>query len=610
VPSEPVPPPTSFLSPQIWVDLLTIHALKADLFSTRTLSIIYEGVEKLAQARAAADNPVIVTGIHEALYERLHRSFNNPHLLKEVGIAYLTEFRMPVVAQKHFELVHQFAPKDRDIEQLQMAAALAVAREMTDQSAHSGLDEAAHSKPEVGAMLRKTSQLSHIVDARNHLNETAGEMGRKQEAWRQTGVLKQVGQAPAVEFQKLLGRIHELISVQDFAGAAVALNDAREAGAAKEELQAYYAQLGLAAYDQGQMDEALQAFLHLRDLGPDVVEGWFNCGLVYQKIGRLDEALAAYKEAVRIAPDNAKTWCNLSSVWFELGEFSEAEPAARKSLALKPDYARAWDNLASALSAMNRLTEAAEACQQAIRIQPTLFSAWFKYGVINFQLDNLVMAAEAFNMTGDNPDFFAYVLFYLAMIEARRGELDLALEKLEEARAADPANELEPAAMKELALAYGKEGDHAASAEFYRQITEKVPDDFSAWLALGTSLHRAEKIEDARQAYLRATELRPDNPLPWHNLGLLASDLGRHAESRNYFQREVELSPHDAKAWYDLGVSLRALGLEEESAEAFEKAEKLVSQLAHRSSDLSAALSIVRRLNLSGRLLKTESADG
>ena len=63
---------------------------------------------------------------------------------------------------------------------------------------------------------------------------------------------------------------------------------------------------------------------------------------------------------------------------------------------------------------------------------------------------------------------------------------------------------------------------------------------------------------------------------------------------------------HDAKAWYDLGVSLRALGLEEESAEAFERAEGLVKTLAHRSSDLSAALSIVRRLNLSGRMLKTE----
>jgi len=46
--------------------------------------------------------------------------------------------------------------------------------------------------------------------------------------------------------------------------------------------------------------------------------------------------------------------------------------------------------------------------------------------------------------------------------------------------------------------------------------------------------------------------------------------------------------------------------LEEDSARAFEAAEGLVKTLSRRSSDLSAALSIVRRLNLGERVLKTE----
>jgi tetratricopeptide (TPR) repeat protein len=583
---------------------MTVHALQGDVFSARTLMTIHEGIEKLAKTRSGADNWVTITGLHTALFERLQRSFNNPNLLKEAGVVYLEEFHMPAIAQKHFELARQFAPKDRDIEQWQMAAALAVAREMTGQSGHSGLNEAVPSKPEVSGLLRKTSKLANVVDTRTDLDEAAGELGRKQEVWRQTGQVKQTVAAAA--FQEPLGRVQGLISQTDFAGAAAALDTARKAGAPKEELQAYYAQLGLTAYDHGRMEEALNAFLNMRDLGPEAIEGWFNCGLVYQKMGRLEEALASYQEAVRIMPGNAKTWCNLSSVWFERGDHAEAERAARRSLELRVDYARAWDNLASALSAMNRLPEAAEACHQAIRIQPGLHSAWFKFGVVNFQLDNLVMATEAFNMTGDNPDFFAYVLYYLAMIEARRGELDLAVEKLEQARAVDPDNELESTTVKEIAIALTKAGDHGAAADFYGQITQKRPEDFSSWLALGTALHRAERIDRAREAYFRATELSPDNPLPWHNLGLLASDLGQREESRKCFQREVELAPDDAKAWYDLGVSLEALGMEEESTRAFEQAEALVKTLAHRSSDLSAALSIVRRLNLSGRVLKTE----
>jgi len=606
VTAESAPQSSLVFDPHTWIDLLTVYALKGDMFSTRTLTVIHEGIEKLEQARSAADNRIAITSFHTTLFERLQRSFNNPNLLKEIGTIYLEEFRMPAVALKHFDLARQFAPKDRDIEQMQVAAVLAVARQMTDQSAHSGLDDAVPSKPEIGKLLHKTSKLPNVIDTRTHLDEMAGELGRKQEAWRKTGALKQPTKRMAAGFRKSLSRIQGLISQTDFAGAAAALDEARKAGAPKEELQAYYAQLGLTAYDHGRMEEALDAFLHMRDLVPEAIEGWFNCGLVYQKMGRLDEALASYQEGARIAPENTKTWCNLSSVWFERGDYAEAERAARRALELKADYARAWDNLASALSAMNRLTEAAEACQQAIHVEPSLHSAWFKFGVVNFQLDNLLVATEAFNMSGGNPDFFAYGLYYTSMIEARRGELDLAVEKLEQARVADPINELESTAIKELAAAFTKAGSHETAADFYGQITEKHPEDFSAWLALGTACHRAEQLNRAREAYLRATGLRPDSPLAWHNLGLLASDQGRHEESRNYFQHEVKLAPDDAKAWYDLGVSLKALGQEEESADAFEKAEGLVKSLSRRSSDLSAALSIVRRLNLGERVLKTE----
>jgi tetratricopeptide (TPR) repeat protein len=594
------------LDPQTWVNLLSVHVLKGDMFSVRTLMTIHEGVEKLAKARGASTtDAVVVTGHHANLFERLQSSFNNPNLLREIGIAYLEEFRMPGIALKHFDLAHQFAPADRDIVQLQVAAALAVARAMTDPAGHSGLEEAAPAKPEMNALLRKTGKLTQIIDTRRHLDEHAEELNRKQEASRKTGGMKKVDET-ARDFTALLSRLQALISQTDFAGASAALTEAQKAGVPSEELQAYYAQLGLAAYNYDRMEEALAAFLKMRDMGPQALEGWFNCGLVYQKMGQLDEAIASYKEALRLAPGNPKTWCNLSSVWFERGDHEEAEKAARKSLELKPDYARSWDNLASALSAMNRQAEAAEACQQAIHIQPSLHSAWFKYGVINFQLNNMFLATEAFNMTGESSELFSYVLYYRSMIEARQGAIDDARQKLEEARAVDPNNELETLATNELALAFSRIGQHEMAAGFYRQILENHPEDFSAWLALGTAHHRAGVREQARAAYLRATELRPENPLPWHNLGMLASDEGRHAESRDYFQREVELAPEDAKAWYDLGVSLQKLGLEEESGKAFEHAEGLVKSLTRRSSDLSAAMSIVRRLNLGERVLKTE----
>ena len=178
-------------------------------------------------------------------------------------------------------------------------------------------------------MLRKTCKLAHVVDTRRHLDETAGELGRKQEALRKTGSVGQIETAGPViaDFHQQLGQIQNLIAQTDFSGAAAALAEAQKGGAPQEELQAYYAQLGLTAYDHGRMELALDAFHQLRDLNPEAIEGWFNCGLVYQKMGHFEEALASYQNAVRIAPGNAKTWCNLSSIWFERGDFAEAEKA-------------------------------------------------------------------------------------------------------------------------------------------------------------------------------------------------------------------------------------------------------------------------------------------
>ncbi len=595
------------LDPQTWINLLTAHTAKGDVFSAKTLMAILEGVESLKQ-RANSGSPIAITAFHATVFDRLLHSFNNATLLKEVGLIYLGEFGLPGIALKHFDLAHQFAPKDRDIAELQKAATIALARLATDQASHTIIGEITHAKPELSQMLRRTTRLD-IGEARKHLDETAGELDRKQQVLRKTSPTPKprIKAVPVIAaYDKYLKQVQQMISRTDFAGAFAALLEAQQAGATVAELQACYAQLGLSAFDHGRSEEALQAFLYTRDLAPESVEGWFNCGLVYQKTGQIDQALAAYQEAARLGPDNPRPWCNLSSVYFEMGNYAEAEKAARQALSLKADYVRAWDNLAATLSALNRFPEAAEACQQAIRLQPSLHSAWFKFGVVNFQMDNLVAAQEAFNLTGDNPDFFSYVLYYLSMIDARRGELDLALQKLEQARAVDPGNDLESSALKEIAAACTKIGRHVTAADFYGQIVAQRPDDFSAWLAMGTAYHRAEQFDEARAAYRRATELQPDNSVAWHNLGLLASEQDRHEESCECFQREVELCPDDAKAWYDLAVSLQSLNREKESTDAYERAESLVRSKARRSSDLSAALSIVRRLNLGDRVLKTE----
>jgi tetratricopeptide (TPR) repeat protein len=592
--------------PQTWIEMLDAASARHDSFSAKTLRVVLEGVEHLTLARLEPNCPYRLTAVHAALFEKLQRAYNNGGLLKAAGALYLGEFQLPSIALKHFELAGQFSPGDAEIGQLQKAATSALARQaMAFEEEPGPVDHGVEQKPDIGKVIFSTTTKLHRIDTRMQLNATTGELERRQEARRQTQAIGGFTTQKLQDFTRAFAQIEELIDAGRFADAFSALADMVRAGAPVDDAQSGYAQLGLAAFENNRLADALAAYLKMRDMAPQSVEGWYNCGLVYHKMGMSDEALDCYEEASRIDPANARTWCNLASIWFDRADYAESEKMARQALELRPDYPRALDNLAAALSAMDRLPEAADVCHQAIRLQPNLHSAWFKLGVIKFQQEQFVPAMEAFNLTGDNPDFFPYVLYYLCMIDARRGRLDDAIQKLGDARAADPTNELEPLALKEIGALCTKLGHHQAASDAYGQILSIHPEDVSAWLAKGTSHHRVGQFAEAEEAYLRVTELDPANPIPWHNLGLLASDQGRHERARDCFQRETELAPDDPKAWHDLGTAWQKVGNIPQSAKAHEQADALVSSNTRRTSDLSAAMSIVRRLNLGDRVLKT-----
>ena len=272
------------------------------MFSAKSLMTIIEGLDAINQAQAVpGGSPFVVTPFHTSLFERLRASFNNPALLKAVGMIYLGDYRLPGMALKHFDLAHQFSPKDREIEQLQRTAALTLAQ-VANAPSHSGIDEAPHVRPAVSDLIRKTTRLGRI-EPRVDLGASAGEMERKQ-AMRKTQMILPARSAPVptADCGPLFERAHQAILRTDFALAAKTLAQAARAKGDVGELQALYAQLGLAAYDNERLDEALEAYVEMRNLGPEAVEGWFNCGLVLQKMGRLDEAVASYREGVRIAP--------------------------------------------------------------------------------------------------------------------------------------------------------------------------------------------------------------------------------------------------------------------------------------------------------------------
>ncbi|TAN70654.1 MAG: tetratricopeptide repeat protein, partial [Magnetospirillum sp.] len=131
-----------------------------------------------------------------------------------------------------------------------------------------------------------------------------------------------------------------------------------------------YANLGIALYDLGQLEEAAASYRQALDLRPDNPKTNSNLGSILRDLGRLDEAEAICRRAVEIMPDFAEAHYNLGIVLADLSRGPEAEASYRRAVEIMPHYAEAHNNLGNTLRDLGRLEEAAAIYRRAVEIMP------------------------------------------------------------------------------------------------------------------------------------------------------------------------------------------------------------------------------------------------
>ena len=121
-----------------------------------------------------------------------------------------------------------------------------------------------------------------------------------------------------------------------------------------------------------------------------------------------------------------------------------------------------------------------------------------------------------------SPENYALIM-RLAQLHEERGELDLALETMEECIAFQPE-----------------------VAEIY--------------LYHGILLRKNGKLDEAKEAFEQSLGLNKFMSKAFYQLGSLERSQKSYKEARDYFQRCIQLSPDDAYAHYQLGMIYREIG--------------------------------------------------
>jgi len=427
---------------------------KKDSISQLTLDVIIAGMMDLTKAieeRKAAKQPLPeFTTNAFTLFSRLAESYNNPTLLKQTGLHYMTEWRLPETALRYFERALSLGGAEQSLRPLIEVAAISIQRRTNPRAGLAeikGVTVSPSGKSKLTQSIQLTDKKLIVRAQRPSPQAPPQTMARN---------LKKATAALSDPMKESLKEVSKKMAEGDFARVHELLIKVGKYPIKKEILCGMWSNLGRAWYQAGnpvQMEEAYsQAYMY----DPKGSNTYFNLALAKSLNKKISEAEALYQMAGKIDPNNPKVWCNLGVLYFQNDRFAEAETAFKAAIQHRTDYARAWDNLGSSLSAQGKVDEAIEACQQAIHYKAGYAEAYFKLSALYLDKGDpasLTEAVSALSHVVSHPPLAASANAMLSVIQSRLEQIDSAKASLQRTVKSDPNCSLLPTVWNELETA-------------------------------------------------------------------------------------------------------------------------------------------------------------
>ena len=121
--------------------------------------------------------------------------------------------------------------------------------------------------------------------------------------------------------------------------------------------------------------------------------------------GRYDDAIASHDKAIQIESDNPRAWFSKGAVLTKLQQYQDAIACYDRATQIKPDFSEAWFGRGTALAKLQQYPDAIASYDQVIQIKPDFYLAWFGkarchalQGDIELAIENL---QQAINLNAD-----------------------------------------------------------------------------------------------------------------------------------------------------------------------------------------------------------------
>ena len=276
-----------------------------------------------------------------------------------------------------------------------------------------------------------------------------------------------------------------------------------------------------------------------------------------------DDAVVGFQKVTRDAPRFAEGYLNLGLALAQISKNQDAIAALQRAITLKPSLRGASLFLAISQYRLNHFDKAATAIRRETALDPADAQAWMWEGIIDLALGKLAMAVEeldhAYSLAPTNVD----ILYH-------RGRAALALSR----QSYEDMFKLDPHSwhIHQVLAEADVESDHDADAVVqYKQAIAAAPVQSGLYEAMGSSLWRIGKFQEAEEAFEDALKIDPNDTLTLYKLGCLRVDRGDAGGGKPLLLRAIADDPSLKLSSYYLGRAESELGEDTQALADFKK---------------------------------------
>lgn len=315
------------------------------------------------------------------------------------------------------------------------------------------------------------------------------------------------------------------------------------------------------------LDDAIDSWrkaIYINNLDPDY---YYNQGLAYFQTGDLNKALDRCHEAVRICPVYRRAYFLLGSIYSKMRKFYQAKEFLEQGLILQPDNISGLVNLGAVYSILKMSKEAILMFEQAISHSPKELKAHLGLGKIYLAKNDYENANRCFKVViALDPNG---KLGNIAKNSLMVKQPDIPVsdnETIEIDQNEDPDKLYSNAFQAYLNCSY------KLSEAYYQEYLRIKPLDAHAWSNMAICQIRQGKKEESVQSIRVAMQKSPRSARIFKQASIIFDACGFRQESAEAAQTAIELGKKDSVTLTLLGVAQFENGNIQESVKTLQDA--------------------------------------